>query len=249
MAAGLRERRRQETGEAILAAARRLLAEEGQAGLTLRAVAREVGVAVSALYRYVPSRDHLVTELLAEAFEQHADALDAAVQGAVAAGGGSLDRPGPAAPAGLRAGLHAYRDWAVAHPVQFGLAYGAPLPGFAAPAERTVAAATRPGDRLAALLAAAHAEGLVDPAVVARRAAALDGATADQLGGLAGRRHYDLPVPLLALMIDAFVRVHGFVVMEVFGQLRPITPEAGGYFAGTVEEVLASLGLPPSSTG
>ena len=50
-------------------------------------------------------------------------------------------------------------------------------------------------------------------------------------------------------MIDAFVRVHGFVVMEVFGQLRPITPEAGGYFAGTVEEVLASLGLPPSSTG
>lgn len=243
MAPGLRERRRQETSEAILVAARRLLAEEGQAGLTLRAVAREVGVAVSALYRYVPSRDHLVTELLVEAFEAHADAVDDAVEAAVVPAGGTLAAPGAAAPAGIRAGLHGYRRWAVEHPVQFGLAYGAPLPGFAAPAERTITAATRPGDRLAALLAAAYAAGLVDPAAPDRRSAGLDEVTRSQFGALAGRRHYDLPEPLLALMIDGFVRVHGFVVMEVFGQLRPITPQADGYFAGTVDDVLATLGL------
>ena len=80
MAATVRERRRQETTDAILRSARAHLEEAGVEGVTLRAVARDLDIAVSALYRYVDSRDDLLTELLVEAFTEHADAVDAAVE-------------------------------------------------------------------------------------------------------------------------------------------------------------------------
>jgi len=240
MAATLRERRRQETREAILTASRRLLAEEGQVGLSLRAVAREVGIAVSALYRYVPSRDHLITELLSEAFEQHADAVDAAIDHALA----TNPAPTRTVVAALRAGAVAYRRWALDHPVQFGLAHGAPLPGYAAPSDRTVAAAARPGDRFTALVGTAYDAGMIDLVAVTARAARLGPETAAHFAELATRRGYRLPTPLLALVIDGFVRLQGFTVMETFGQIRPFTTQPDLYFDDTLDDVLHAIGLP-----
>ena len=72
MVATVRERRRQETTDAILRSARTHLEQAGVEGVTLRAVARDLDIAVSALYRYVASRDDLLTELLVEAFTDHA---------------------------------------------------------------------------------------------------------------------------------------------------------------------------------
>src|SRR6187399_3202472 len=75
-----REQRRQEMTDAILRSARTQLEAAGVEGVTLREVARDIGIAVSALYRYVDNRDDLLTELLVEAFTEHADAVDAAVE-------------------------------------------------------------------------------------------------------------------------------------------------------------------------
>src|ERR687885_2593545 len=104
----LRERRREETLRAIHQAAQAQLVTEGAAALSLRAVAREVGMAVSALYRYVPSRDDLLTELVVAGFTAHADAAERALR---AAGD-------PVAAVG--AGLWAYRTWSVEHQAEFG---------------------------------------------------------------------------------------------------------------------------------
>ena len=79
-ATGARARVRAELTEEILAAARRQLAEQGSAALSLRAVAREVGMVSSAVYRYFPSRDHLLTALIVDAY----DGLGAAVERAAA---------------------------------------------------------------------------------------------------------------------------------------------------------------------
>ena len=107
--------------------ARRQLAAEG-ADLSLRAIARELGVVSSALYRYFASRDELLTELVIDAYHDLADAL----------------RTAASQPAGLEprprfeALARAYRSWALAQPHRYRLLYGPPLPGYDAHAQRLV---------------------------------------------------------------------------------------------------------------
>jgi AcrR family transcriptional regulator len=225
---GLRERRREETLAAIRAAAQNQLVSHGAAALSLRAVAREVGMAVSALYRYYGSRDELLTELVIAAFTAQADAVEKALR--------SESDP----VAALGAALWAYRTWSVEHPAEFGLLYGAPVPGYEAPASTSPAAA-RVGDLLAAAVQELHAVGLVDEAGAQRRARRLDRATRAEFGRSARHRGHDLPEPVIALLVDGFVRLHGVVVMEVFGQLRPLTDRPGDYAACLLDGLLADL--------
>ena len=232
-ARSLRARRRDEVLAAIRAAAATELEEQGAAALSLRSVARRVGLAPSALYRYFPGRDDLLTDLVVTAFEAHADAVEAAA--------GRHADPLDAA----RAGLLAYRAWAVANPAWFGLLYGAPVPGYAAP-ERTIGPGTRVGDLLATLVGALHAAGRLDADALRARASRLDRVTAAELRRLVARRGYPLPVEAFALVLDGFVRVHGLTVMEVFGQLRPLTARAAPYAEQTVDDVLRSLVAGPS---
>ncbi len=231
----LRERRRSELLAQVKTAASRRLAADGAAALSLRAVARDVGIAVSALYRYYANRDDLLTELLIDGFHAQADAVEDAI---------STQQPQPENPAAaLRAGFIAYRRWSRDHPAEFGLCYGTPVPRYAAPAERTIQPATRVPDQLLQAYSRAYTSGAVDPTVITVREASLTSATADQLSELATRRSYTVPLPLLALAVDAFVRVHGFTAMEVFGQLRPITPDGDSLFDETVNSTLSGLGL------
>ena len=112
-AATLRERARAELSREIKEEARRQLAASGADGLSLRAVAKELGMVSSALYRYYPSRDDLLTVLIIDAY----DAVGAAAEGAVAAGQAAA---GPSVPARARwiAACHAVRDWARGQPAR-----------------------------------------------------------------------------------------------------------------------------------
>src|SRR6516164_9808827 len=127
-----RERVRAELIKEITEIARRQLATEGASGLSLRAVAREMGMVSSAIYRYFPSRDDLLTTLIIEGY----NAVGAAVEKADAAW-----------PAGdyhgrWLAGCQAVRDWALAHPHEYALVYGSPVPGYEAP-DQTIEPASR----------------------------------------------------------------------------------------------------------
>jgi AcrR family transcriptional regulator len=231
---GLRARRRRELLAAIRAAALEELRRSGAAGLSLRAVARDVGIAVSALYRYFPSRDELLTDLIVTAFDDHADAVEAE---------GTHHDVGEA----LRGVMHAYRAWAVTHPAEFGLAYGTPVPGYVAPPEHTVPAGTRIGRFALGLLARAHAEDRLDPDTLHRRAARLSPGTAEQLKTWSERHGQRVPTEVLAVWLDLFVHLHGLVSMEVFGLLRPITPDATPYAVEVLDTELAALLKPRRS--
>src|SRR5947208_16263265 len=76
-----RERARGELTREIKDEARRQLADVGANGLSLRAVARELGMVSSALYRYFPSRDHLLTALIVDAYNAVGEAAETADQG------------------------------------------------------------------------------------------------------------------------------------------------------------------------
>jgi AcrR family transcriptional regulator len=139
---GKRQDARERIEAEIIDLGRRQLVTEGAAGLSLRAIARDLGMVSSAVYRYVASRDELLTLLLVDAYTDLADAVDRA---RVGHGGSWRDD--------LLTMAHAMRRWATAHPARWALLYGSPVPGYQAPSERT----TGPGTRvMGALLATVH---------------------------------------------------------------------------------------------
>lgn len=153
MATTPRQRARERTMADIVRIGRDHLATDGAAALSLRAVARDLGVVSSAVYRYVASRDDLLTLLVVDAYTELADEVDTAL----------AREPGasPLRQFGLIA--HAVRGWAVREPARYALLYGSPVPGYAAPAERTMGPGTRVTDRLTALLVGSPSEPRTPP--------------------------------------------------------------------------------------
>jgi AcrR family transcriptional regulator len=129
---GKRQDSREQLEEKIVDLGRRQLVDQGAAGLSLRAIARDLGMVSSAVYRYVSSRDELLTLLLVDAYADLADTVDRA-----------RDSQAELWSDDVIAIAHAARRWAVAHPARWALLYGSPVPGYHAPAERTVAVGTR----------------------------------------------------------------------------------------------------------
>lgn len=140
---GIRHDSRVRMEARIIEVGRRHLITDGPAGLSLRAIARDLGVVSSAVYRYVGSRDDLLTLLLVDAYSELAARVDATA--------GEPDWRTQI----LRT-AHAAREWAVSQPARWALLYGSPVPGYRAPAERT----TGPGTRVVAALFRAVAAGI-----------------------------------------------------------------------------------------
>src|SRR5947207_8312882 len=147
-----RERVRAELTREITETARRHLATEGAAGLSLRAVARELGMVSSAVYRYFPSRDDLLTALIIDGY----NAIGAAAEHADAA-----CRRGDHRGRWLSA-CRSVRDWALAHPHEYSLVYGSPVPGYRAP-EQTIGPASRVAAVFGTIIIDAQASGVLDP--------------------------------------------------------------------------------------
>jgi AcrR family transcriptional regulator len=225
-----RERVRQATVEEIKAVARAQMAAEGTAGVNLRSIAREMGMTAPALYRYFASRDDLVTALVTDAYDALADAMEAAV-----------DAAGPGRHAQrVRAAFGAFRDWGLAHPTEFALIFGSPIPGYVAP-ETTRPAGVRYTDLLGRLLADAWADGALDPARIDLRTPR---ALARQVEELQRRRGGPaVPAPVLAFGLGAWARLHGLVTLEVFGHLAPAVGDGDALFEQELEAIVAQSGL------
>ncbi|MEU5883141.1 TetR/AcrR family transcriptional regulator [Spirillospora sp. NPDC047279] len=215
-----RERVRAELIHEITEIARRRLATEGATGLSLRAVAREMGMVSSAIYRYFPSRDDLLTALIIDGY----DAVGEVVERAYAAGD-----PGDHAGRWL-AVCRAIRAWALEHPHEYALIYGSPVPGYKAP-EDTVRAAVRDTLIFARIVTEAHEAGVLDPPP------GLPAAPAAIAGDLErGRAIVQMNVPddIVARALIAWAGVYGTVSFELFGQFENVVTERDAYFDHTV---------------
>ncbi len=204
MTATPRQRAREQTLADITRIGRDHLARDGAAALSLRAVARDLGVVSSAVYRYVGSRDDLLTLLVVACYNELGDAVDGALAGVDT--GNPLDR--------LRTLGHAVRDWALAEPASYGLLFGSPVPGYRAPAERT----TIPGTRVVTALVT-----ILDEANRGRKCAVVqDFPISDALREDARRVRTELGVVLsdevLARGVLVWSSLFGAVSFEVFGQ-------------------------------
>ena len=228
---GARERARAEITAEILAEARRQLAQVGAPGLSLRAIAREIGMVSSAVYRYVTSRDDLLTKLIVQCYDE----LGAAVEAAAS----SARRRSPAHRF-LAAG-RAVRSWAVANPHEYALLYGSPVPGYAAPRD-TVDPASRTSLTLLGIVADAHRDGSLDPA--ASLAVDVPPALRPDLARVREAAGIDLPDQALVAAIAAWTQLFGLVSFEVFGQTRNVIEDHATLFDVAVLAMARGVGLP-----
>jgi AcrR family transcriptional regulator len=238
-AATARERARAELTREIKEEARRQLVAAGADGLSLRAVAKELGMVSSALYRYYPSRDDLLTALIIDAY----DALGAAAEHALAG-------PGPARERWIAA-CHAIRDWARSNPHEYALVYGSPVPGYRAP-QATIGPASRVPlafagvvrDALAAGELAAPPEALPVAGALAEQAATLSAAlwgpaAAPESSGAPAT----VPPDALVRAVIAWSQLYGTISFELFGQFVGSFEPADALFAYAVAQLTAFVGF------
>jgi AcrR family transcriptional regulator len=223
-----RERAREELTLEIKREARRQLADEGAQRLSLRAVARALGMASSALYRYFPSRDDLLTALIIDAYNALGDRVETAV----------ANSPEDDPRAQWRALCRGVRDWAKEHPHEYALLFGTPVPGYAAPQD-TIAPASRVPLALISVIRAAA--GRLDLAAPVRP---LRGALAEQASALVAQLAPEVSAGVLTRGLVAWSQLIGMLSFELFGHLVGAFEPADELFAHTVEEMADFVGLP-----
>lgn len=217
--------------ERIVATSRELLVEGGPPAVVVREVARRLGVSAPALYRHVTGRDDLLTLLIAACNDE----VTAACERPLAACDPDDHETR------LRAATLAFRSWALSHPPEFGLLYGTPIAGYAAPeAGPTVASSRRFGQLFggifADLLRAGRLRTVPDEQLEPDLCADLQRA-ADTMG-----------LPMRPGEVYPFVvgwqRMLGLVSVEVAGHLRWAFEDAEGFARRQLVELAADLLLP-----
>ena len=226
-----RERARSELTSEIKAVALAQLASGGGAALSLRAIAREMGMASSALFRYFRSRDALLTALIIDSYSSLAEAAETAEAQVHLE---SIEDRWMAICRGVR-------NWAVAHPHEYALIFGSPIPGYAAP-PGTIGPASRVplllGDLLGDLMsdrsydAGAHPE----PSVAVQRA--IDPVRAMMPEGV--------PSDLMIRGLMAWTYLFGAVSFEVFGQRHNVIVYPEAFFDHEVRRLAVMVGLVPA---
>ncbi|MDN5851595.1 MAG: TetR/AcrR family transcriptional regulator [Actinomycetia bacterium] len=220
---------REQLTRAILDNARQQLAKVGPAQLSLRAVARELGMSSSAVYRYFSSRDSLLTALIIEAYDELGEAAESA-DAAVARRTSYALR--------WEEACHAIRAWALAHPYDYALLYGSPIPGYAAPQD-TVTSAMRVTRVLTGIWIDATSAGIkpTQPqAHVPRR-------LRDGIAGLRTFSEGTLDDTASLAIVRAWSVVIGTLTLELFGHIATAVGDYDAYFDHVVKQLGLDLGL------
>jgi AcrR family transcriptional regulator len=204
----------------IISTAWKQIASSGAASLSLRAIARELGITAPAIYNYFPNRDALVTALIVDAFTSFGDSQIEALNGI----------PDHEHALRLYTLGQAYRQWALAYPERYQLIFGTPIPGYIAPAEMTQSVAARSLDPLVGVLAAAHSTRKLMtetyPQMLPRLQAMFQ--AWQQARGTADPYAFFLALTLWG-------QVHGLVSLEIGNQFPPFVTDPGEVYRQALE--------------
>jgi len=215
----------------IKAVARAHLATDG-ANLSLRAVARDMDMVSSALYRYYPSRDDLLTALIIDAYNDLGATVEAA-DAAVTDRSKLRER--------WRAATRAVRGWALANPAEYALLYGSPVPGYAAPTD-TIAAAARTPVVLARILADGFGSGQVIEPGFRPSAPMTESVRADTMRAR-GDIAPELPDELMFAGLSGWIQLFGAVSLELFGQFNNVIDARAEFFDEQMALMADLMGL------
>jgi AcrR family transcriptional regulator len=231
-----RERLRAATTAEIKETARRILVTEGPDAVSLRAIAREMGMTAPALYRYFGSHDELIKHVIADIFAELAADIRSAIAAADAGSGGDMT-------AKVFAACWEFRRWSLGHTREFGLIFATPLPGLHVQKDEiTAEKGGQFGNTFFILLLElwrkrpfpVPADDEIDPGLLRQLEQYGDG-----LGGLAE----GLPLGLLLVFLCCWVRLYGIVSLEVFGHLSFALDDGRPMFELMLSEMAPLVGL------
>jgi AcrR family transcriptional regulator len=237
-----RDRLRVSTTQEIIQIARRLLVEQGSTAISLRAIAREMGMTAPALYRYFGSHEELIQHVIADIFTELADYTEEAVRAAgkpVTAGPAAAAATEPMA-ASLLAASKAFRAWAIDHPPEFGLLFGTPLPGVEMRHDNPLDECGMRFGRIFLRLFddlwrirpfSIQADEEIDPSLRSQLARYRD---------LIGT---DLPLGVLQTFLRCWVLLYGTVSLEAFGHLKFALDDSEQLFELMLTDLAAMIGL------
>lgn len=235
-----RERVRAQMVTEIKDVARRHLARDGAAALSLRAISRDLGMVSSAIYRYFPSRDDLLTALIIDSYHAIGEAAERADSTA-----GQDDHAGR-----WLALCRAIRAWAIENPHEYALLYGSPVPGYRAPSD-TIPAATRVAAVLAGIVRDTVAAGAVpspagavqSPEAGEPSPAQLPASLAADASRLAETMMHGADPELVARSLLAWMAIFGAISFELFGHLNNVVSDYGDAFDYQVRQLGHYVGL------
>jgi len=230
-----RDRVRVATTEEIKRTARQILVEQGPEAVSLRAIAREMGMTAPALYRYFDSHENLLEHVVADIFSEIADDIQAAITRAGQDSGGDIT-------AKLVAACREFRRWAMDHKPEFGLLFGTPLPALSAMKESN-AVITSCAQKFAGTFVALFNELWMRRPFPVPAAEEIDPRLRAQLENYAAALGVDLPVGAVLVFLRCWVRLYGAVSLEVFGHLHFALDDAAPMFEITLTELAALLDL------
>ncbi len=233
-----RDRLRAATSQEIIQTARRLLIEQGSAAVSLRAIAREMGMTAPGLYRYFASHETLIQHVVADIFTELSDHVEAAVRSTLADNAGSATAESTAA--GLITACRAFRGWAVAHPAEFAMIFGSPLPGVDIYPDDPL---TECGFRFGSIFLRLFGDlWMIRPFEVPADDQ-LDPSLREQLTRYRALISADLPLGVLQTFLRCWVLLYGTVSLEVFGHLRFALEDSAPMFELMLTDLAAGLGL------
>ncbi len=192
--------------EAIKETAWRQIAENGASAMSLRAIARELGITAPAIYNYFPNRDALVTALIIDAYKSFGDSQLEARDAILAE-----DSSGRMKAIGL-----AYRDWAHTNPQRYQLIFGTPIPGYEAPLMEVLPFGARSLSALVSVVEELRISGKLN-------ITSFPEVKEDYKESFEIWKTYGGNVDILSLSVAMIIwaRVHGIVSLEIAGNLPP----------------------------
>ena len=224
---------RRDLKEAIKDSAWKGIAESGASSLSLRAIARDLGITAPAIYHYFPDRDDLVTELVIDAYTSFGDRQIEAFRQARDLG----------AIESLTATGKAYREWAIAFPQRYQLIFGTPVPGYRMPLERVRPAGARSLSALLGSIELLRLEGRLADVDLPEIHPSFAEPWSDWV------RSSGAPARTLVVAIYVWARVHGLVSLEISGHLPPFGPQGDGLYQLELRSVASMFFLPADPSG
>jgi AcrR family transcriptional regulator len=236
-----RDRVRAATTDEIKQTARQLLVEQGPEAVSLRAIARQMGMTAPALYRYFDSHEKLIKHVIADIFTELTEDLHAAIESAGAGSNGDLT-------AKVMAACWEFRRWSLDHKREFGMLFGTPIPGVDVEKDEITAEC---GSQFGATFLVLILELWRKSPFPVPPDDAIDTGLRDQLAryrdGL-GSLGTGLPLGLLLIFLRCWTRLYGTLSLEVFGHLGFALDDAEPMFEIMLADTAPLLGLeyPPS---
>ncbi|SIO86205.1 Transcriptional regulator, TetR family [Nocardiopsis sp. JB363] len=207
--------------------------EHGVAGVSLRAIAREMGMTAPGLYRYVPGIDALLVAITADMFEELADTVAAA------------DASAPPQDTDLRlhSALRALRSWAITHPAEFSVMFG---PSTRLDPEADISPALEAARRFASTFFALCDRLLQEKDIPLPADEEIGPELTAELRSFAdtvGLSAHVMQTGAALMLTRCWIRIYGVVCMEVFQHLGFAVNDMEPFFEAELQNLMTGLGV------